>query len=133
MPRRASRTLSPAWFLAAIALLVVVVAAGKFVLGRLDDPYRTVPDLDVPAYLENSDALRGNVYKVECRIDSALAWSPLRGRLVSVEVVDGSSAILPLLVPSDLSEVNVQKGQVFEVQIEVVEHGVLVARDMRKS
>lgn len=133
MPRRASRNLHPLWILSALLILVTVALIGKFLLGRLGDPYRTVPTLDVATYLENSDALRGNVYKIEARIDSALAWSPLRGRLFSVETLDPPSALLPVLVPSNLSAINVQKGQVFEMQLEVIEHGILVARDMRKS
>ncbi len=133
MPRRASRSLHPAWIIAALLILAGVVVVGKHLLGRMDDPYRTVPELDVATYLENSDALRGNVYKIEARIDSALAWSPLSGRLVSVETLGGQPVLLPVLVPAKLSELNIQKGQVFEMQIEVVEHGMLVARDMRKS
>ena len=134
MPRRASNNLHPGWILAVVLLVGAAVLGGRLILGELEDPYRTIPELDVATYLENSDALRGNVYKADGKIDSSLAWSPERGRLISIEVhAVPDSALLPVLVPPELSEVNIQKGQGFLMQLEVIEDGILLAKDLEKS
>ncbi len=43
--------------------------------------------LDVKAYLENANSLRGNVYKIEGEVTNALAWSPSTGRLIAVRSI----------------------------------------------
>ena len=87
--------------------------------------------MDVAAYLDNANSLRGNVYKVSGTVDAALAWSPADGRLFSV-VADGGTDMLPLLVPPEFNHINVQKGQRFSFKIEVGDKGILKAEDMRK-
>lgn len=134
MPRRASKRLNPFWIAAILLVVTGAVITGRVLLNQIEDPYRTIPPLDIATYLDNSDALRGNVYKTEARIDSSLAWSPERGRLLSVEVdAPSDTALLPVLVPTELSNVNIQKGQTFLMQIEVGEDGILLARGLRKS
>lgn len=134
MPRRASASLHPAWIVATVLVIVVAVLGGRYLLIRMNDPFRTIPQMEVDAYLENSDSLRGNVYKLEGTVLNSLAWTPTEGRLFSVEV-DASSgaAILPVLIPPEFNAINIQKGQRFVIEIEVGRKGVLVAKEMRKS
>ncbi len=134
MPRRASKSINPLWIIIVCIVVIGAVILGRAFFGELDDPYRTIPELDVATYLENSDALRGNVYKADGMIDSSLAWSPVRGRLIAIEVqATPDNALLPVLVPPDLSDINIQKGQSFLLQLEVVEDGILLAKDLKKS
>lgn len=114
---------------------VLVLAAGifgtKYLFNGGTDPYRKYEELDVYSYLENSNSLRGNVYKVDCEILNSLAWSPTRGRLFSIGV-NGTST-LPLLIPADFNHINIQKGQRFTVLLEVTDNGLLRARELTKS
>ncbi len=106
---------------------------GYFLYARANDPYRTLAPLDVPVYLENSNSLKGNTYKIEGTILNSLAWSAEAGRLFSVEVQSGSDAApLPVLIPVQFNHVNIQKGQRFFFKIEVDEKGILKVRDLRK-
>ena len=114
---------------------VVALAGGYFLISRVNNPYRTMQPLDVPAYLESANSLRGNTYKMTGTIWNSLAWSPVLGRLFSVEVpsASGGVEVLPVLIPADLNRVNIQKGQRFQFKVEVNENGLLLARDLNKE
>ena len=132
MPRRASSRTRPVSLVLALLLFAGVLGGGAYLWSMLSDPYRTLTPIDVPAYLDNSDSLRGNVYKLTGTIDSELAWSPTHGRLFSV-VADGDKEnVLPLLIPAELNFMNIQKDQRFFFKIQVGEKGILTASDMRK-
>lgn len=138
MSRRASFTIHPSWIVAIVILVIVAISGGYFVIGRVNDPYRTLSPLDVPAYLENSNSLRGNSYKITGTVSNSLsdsmAWSPTSGRLFSIEVASatGSADVLPLLIPAQFNHVNIQKGQQFIFKLEVNEKGILKVLDLKK-
>lgn len=134
MPRRASFSIHPVWVAAIFILIAAAITGGYFLVGRVNDPYRTLSPLSVSAYLDNSNSLRGNSYKVTGTVWNSLAWSPTAGRLFSIEVESGNGGteILPLLIPSAFNHVNIQKGQRFTFKIEVDEKGILKAADLKK-
>jgi hypothetical protein len=134
MPRRASSSTSPVWILAAAFLLIASVAGGYFLYNNVSDPYRTLTALDVRSYLENSNSLRGNTYKISGTIANSLSWSPTVGRLFSIDVESSSGGdVLPVLIPPEFNQVNVQKGQKFNFQIEVGDKGLLKAKGIKKA
>ncbi len=94
-------------------------------------PYRTLTSLDVSAYLNSADSLRGNVYKLNGTVANQLAWAPNKGRLYSVDVNERDD-ILALLIPAEFNSLNIQKGQHYFFKIEVGDKGILRVRDIRK-
>ena len=130
MARRASSSAHPIWILAAVLLSVSAVAGGYFIYGRVSDPFRTVTSLPVEDYLQNSNSLRGNVYKVEATISKSIDWSPTVGRLFAIDV---GSDVLSVLVPPAFNHVNIERGQRYFFKIEVGEKGVLRAQDVKKA
>jgi hypothetical protein len=130
MARRASSSVHPVWMLVAAALLVAALAAGYVLFGKLSDPYRTMTPLPVEDYLKNSNSLRGNVYKLEAKVTQSLEWSPTAGRLFSVDA-DGEE--LPILVPPQFNNVNIERDQQFFFKIEVSDKGILKAQDVKKK
>jgi hypothetical protein len=67
-------------------------------------------------------------------IYQSLGYSRSKGHLFSVEVGSGGdSDIIPILVPPEMSYVNVQKGQRYIFRLEVSDSGILLAKDMKKS
>jgi hypothetical protein len=134
MPRRASSKINPLWFVA-IALLVAAAIGGGFLFFKnFNDPLRTVGTLDVALYLENANSLRGNTYRVLGTVWNSLGWSPAAGRLFAVEAGENrATELLPVLVPSQLNHVNLQKGQRFIFEVEVIDGGVLRVRSLRKE
>jgi hypothetical protein len=118
--------------MAGVVVLVVAAVVGGWVFYKnVSDPYRTLTPLDVSAYLDSADSLRGNVYKLTGTVATQLAWSPQEGRLYSVEVNDRND-ILALLIPATFNSMNIQKGQRYFFKLEVGEKGILRVRDIRK-
>src|SRR5262245_2330316 len=113
MPRRASSSAHPLWLLAA-AVLVLAAIGGGFFLRSQSDPFRTVAALPVKDYLENSNSLRGNIYKLDATVTKSIDWSAASGRLFAVE---SNGEVLALLVPPQFSAMNIERGQRFVFKI----------------
>jgi hypothetical protein len=116
--------------LIAAVLLIGAVTGGYFLFGKTADPYRTMTALPVHDYLENSNSLRGNVYKVDGTVSKSLEYSSTAGRLFSVDV---NGELVPILVPSQFNSVNIERGQRFFFKIEVGDKGILKAQDVKKA
>ena len=97
---------------------------------------RTIEDLDPSIYYENANSLRGNTYKIDAEIDSALGNSPTKGRLFSVVLKkqnqSGAPVVLPVLVPTTLSGLTIQKGQHYLMKVKVIEDGLLKVEEANK-
>ncbi|MDQ3625043.1 MAG: hypothetical protein M3463_21620 [Verrucomicrobiota bacterium] len=130
MARRASSSTHPVWMLIGVALVVGALTGGYFLYGRVSDPYRTMRNLPVQDYLENSNSLRGNVYKLDGTISQSLDWSPTAGRLFAVDGLNGE--VLPILIPAQFNHVNLERGQRYFFKIEVGDKGILRAQDVKK-
>jgi hypothetical protein len=130
MARRKKSSLQPLWIIAALVLLAAAFLGSALFQSTGNDPFRTVAVLDIPAYLDNANSLRGNIYKVEGEVSNSLAWSPSSGRLISVDVKDDT---IPVLVTNEFNAINIQKGQKFIFVIEVDENGVLKTKNLSKA
>ena len=108
MGRRASTKTNPVWVILLIVAFSITAAVGFFLFRMANDLYRTKKPLDISAYLDNSNSLRGNEYKVEGTVTSLLAWNPDEGRLISVEVKDPAPEYLPIFVPAQFNDENLQ-------------------------
>jgi len=117
---------------AALAVILVLIGAGGYILGTSSTPYRTAPELPVGEYLATSTSLRGNTYRFSGAVLNSIAWSPDEGRIVSVQPKDSDSPI-PVVIPTSLGHANIQKGQRFHFLVEVREGGVLYAIGLTKS
>ncbi len=116
----------------ALVVILLLIAAGGYFLGAGGTPYRTAPEFPVEEYLTTSSSLRGNAYRLNGTVLNSIAWSPQSGRLISVEPA-GSDSPVPIVVPAELGETNIQKGQRSHFLVEVRENGILYAKDLTKS
>ena len=133
MGRRASSKPNMMWLIPVLVLVAAGLIGGFFIFQQSDDPYRTIPSLDVQAYLDNANSLRGNVYKIEGNIQESLRWTPTSGRIFSVEVGESTQQRpLAILVPVQFNDINIQKGQKFFIKIEIVKDGVIQVLDLKK-
>ncbi len=132
MARRSRSSLNAPWLiLGALALAVLLVAGGVF-LKESGDPYRTAAPLEVAAYLENSNSLRGNIYRVQGEVRNVLGYSATEGRLISVGV-DSKEDVIPMLIPAALGQRDIEKGQKFIFLLEVTDKGILRAKELTKA
>lgn len=128
MGRRASSSVNPAWFAIAALIVVAVIAGGWALKGTVADPFRALASFPVADYLQNSNSLRGNVYKLDGVVAEQLHYSK-SARLISVEV---NGEPVPVIVPAELRDVNVQKGQRLLFKVEVGEKGEIKALGLKK-
>lgn len=128
MARRASSSVNPMWLIAAAVVLAVAVGAVLFLKDTVSDPFRALPPFPVKEYMENSNSLRGNIYRVDCVIGDQLHYTQ-GARLFTVEI---NGEPVSLVVPSEVGG-NVQKGQRFLFKVEVGNKGVLKALEARKA
>ena len=129
MARRASSSAHPLWFVAAALLALGAIAGGFFAFNRAGDPYRTMTPLPVADYLENSNSLRGNIYKFDGTISQLIEWSATAGRLFSIEA---GADVVPIVIPPALNHINLDRGQRYYFKIQVGDKGVLTAQDVKK-
>lgn len=130
-----SRGLSPGII---ILVLLLLGAAGYWTLrqGGNESSLRTVEELDPNLYYDNANSLRGNTYKIDVEIDSSLGNSPGKGRLFSVSLKKGGSGgvprVLPVLIPTSLGNLTIQKGQHYVMKVKVIENGLLKVEEANK-
>jgi hypothetical protein len=129
MARRASSSSPNLKIIGAGAGVLVLAAGGYLMFGGAQDPYRTTSPFPVKDYLENANSLRGNTYKLEAQVDKTLEVSPDSSRLLSVE---NGGDIIPLLVPSKLNGMNIERGQKLQFKVQINEKGLVVASDIRR-
>ena len=130
--RRSKNSRLPVGIGIAVLLILAAFLGSRFFGAKTSQPFRTVAPLDVETYLENANSLRGNVYKIQGEVLNSLGWSPTQGRLIAVGV-DNGRQVVPVLVTTDFSHINIQRGQRFIFLLEVDDKGILRTKDMTKS
>lgn len=130
MARRARSAPKITWLLGGLGIAAALVVAAQMLLGGR--PFRTAPEFPVEQYLGESAALRGNTYRITGRVLNSIAWSPSEGRLISVQTT-GSQSPIPIVLPPELSETNIQKEASFHFRVQVRENGILYATDIAKA
>ncbi|MEM6821804.1 MAG: hypothetical protein AAF558_07700 [Verrucomicrobiota bacterium] len=134
MPRGGHKKSSLITVLIAAGVLVLVLVGVFLFLKPASDPYRTIPELDVQIYLEDAKSVRGNTYRVQGEVSELLAWSEAKGRLISLRVeTQKGMEFIPILLPPEFADINVQKGQSYRIKVEVVSQGFIEAREIQKS
>lgn len=137
MARRAKTTVSPLHLLGILAAIMVAASIGWMLLGSKQDASITGTDLGVREYLQNSNALSNNSYRMEGVIRDRLDedWKSSDGRLFSVEVEEnGETALLPVFVPPKFNGTNIQRDQRFRFKVTVqAETGILEVTSLLKS
>jgi hypothetical protein len=134
MPRRAHQKVSGSRIWLVAASFLVLATGSVFLFQSREGPFRTVSVLPPMDYFENANSLRGNIYQLEGVITSSLGSSQSQGRLfgLRVESRDGDLP-LPILIPPDYREMNLQKGQRYRVKVRVGEDGILWVEDLSKA
>jgi len=125
---RKKKTLN--YILITTIILGLIGVLGALYVQRSSDTYRSIQQMPMEDYAENSLALVGNRYKVSGEVTTMLLRDELAGRLVAVDTKGGPIGIL---FPPTFSNRNIQKGQRIVVVGEVASNGVFKAVDFQKQ
>ncbi len=87
--------------------------------------------LNLSTFRENANSLRGNIYRIEGKVEETLRWTHDRGRLISFDANDTMISIpVPVLVPEDFSNVNIERGTSMSMVVRVDREGTLVVESI---
>lgn len=119
-------------FLIVAALLVKLVAGDLLGGGGGSKTSKgKASALNLITYRDNGNSLRGNIYRVEGRVEETLRWTPDRGRLISLEARDESVTMpVPVRVPETFQSVNIERGSELTMLVRVDRDGTLVTEDI---
>lgn len=121
-----------------VALLGFVAAAAlifRLVLGGWTSPggntgkrsARDAAMINLATYRDNANSLRGNLYRIDGKVEEMLRWTPDRGRLISLEAAEGGDVVsVPVLVPKSFDQVNLERGSDLHLVVRVDRDGTLV-------
>ena len=135
MARRAHPTTPSKLILSLVIGFLALAGVGAYFFQKDANPFRTVEKLNPSDYYENANSLRGNIYQIEGTILNSLAWNPEKGRLFSIRVITGDSKNwpLPILIPSSLRQINIQKNQSYRAKVRINDSGILLVEEVQKS
>ena len=98
--------------------------------GRTNNPFdEPLHEFPLADYMQNSNSLRGNSYKLDAVIGDQLQYTAA-ARLFAVEV---SGEPVSLLVPAEFNHLDLRKGQKYIFKVEVADKGVLRAKGVKKE
>lgn len=121
-------------FLVIAALLIHLIAGDLFGGSSGGGAARSSGNataLNLATYRDNGNSLRGNVYRIEGKVEETLRWTADRGRLISFEASDATDRIpVPVLVPGDFRNVNIERGSEMAMVVRVDRDGTLVAESI---
>jgi hypothetical protein len=113
-----------------VAALLVKLVAGDLIGGGGGGSKSSkgkASALNLLTYRDNGNSLRGNIYRVEGRVEETLRWTPDRGRLISLEARDESVTMpVPVRVPETFQSINIERGSELTMLVRVDRDGTLV-------
>ncbi|QIF03398.1 hypothetical protein [Roseimicrobium sp. ORNL1] len=138
MARRAKSQFTPLHLVAVLAGVGLLAFIGFKVLQGTgaSTGFADTSELDLREYMENSNALSNNTYRIEGTIEDRLDnWRSTQGRLFSVLLDDGKErAAVGVVVPEKFNSTNIQRGQRFKFKVTVQSGtGVLEVVDLTKA
>jgi len=87
--------------------------------------------LNLTTFRENANSLRGNIYRIEGKVEETLRWTSDRGRLISFDADDTMITIpVPVRVPEDFSNINIERGTSMSLVVRVDREGTLVVESI---
>lgn len=130
MARRASQNSSNSTILLILVAVAVVAGLGFFLMNRKPVGFDS-PSLPVDSFLDNANALRGNVYSVEGRVHSIVSRDS--GKFIHLAVDDsGREKHVFVVVPSDLQATNIEREQSYGFQVTIQKGGIPEASAVKR-
>lgn len=121
------------WGGIAAILIAIGLVAGVFLMGYLNDPYRTLEAFPVAKYLEGYRAVAGAKFRSEMRVEADLGWKEDIGRLMLFSSKDDSRPLAVMIPAAVAKSLYFTKGQTYLAELEVKEGGLIYANSIRKN
>ncbi|HEY8961264.1 MAG TPA: hypothetical protein VIM57_03600 [Luteolibacter sp.] len=133
MARRASSSLHPGLIIGIVALVGVLIFAGKSFVAKKPASFGDTAKLDIQDFLQNGNSFRGNEYVVEGKVDERLRWTSASGQVVSVQIGSGDAAeFIGIEIPPDLGKTNIDVEQRYAFRVKFRQGGIPVATGINR-
>lgn len=105
---------------------------GFFLFKTGADPLRTLEEFPIEAYLRNYESVLSTRFRADLILDADLGAELGKGRLFSFRS-PSSGRILPILILENSGQSTFEKGQRYQLEVEVRSSGVICAISCHKS
>jgi hypothetical protein len=115
-----------------IILFILIIA--YFLMNDFNkDRYRTLESVQFNEALDNHERLLGGKFKMTATVDAELGTEIGNGKLVAFRD-PSSKLVLPVLIPSSvLDNKSLNKGQEYQMEVEVLRGGLLQVNHIEKK
>jgi hypothetical protein len=120
------------WLVSSLLVLVIIGIMGYFTYKYLADPYRTLEPFPMDKYLADYRSMSGAKFKADLKVSADLGWKAETGRLM-VFTIENDNRPLVVLIPPKLGGLFFEKGQNYQVSLEVGEGGLVYADTCEKE
>ena len=120
------------WIVSSVLILVILGIIGYFSYSYLNDPFRTLKPFPMDKYLSDYRSMTGLKFKADLKVSADLGWKPETGRLMVFTVQDDNRPLV-VLIPPKLGGLEFEKGQNYQVSMDVGEGGLVYADSCEKE
>jgi len=120
------------WVVSTLLVLVIVGIVGYFSYKYLSDPYRTLKPFPMDTYLSDYRSLTGVKFKADLKVSAVLGSAPDTGRLM-VFTFQNDNRSLVVLIPQKMDGLYFEKGENYQVSLDVREGGLVYADSCEKE
>lgn len=121
------------WIILGIAAAGGIFALGAFLMGKVNDPLRTLEPFPSARYFDNYKSLAGSKFRAEVRVEADLGWKEGTGRLMLFTSQDDTRPIAVLVPFAVAKDIYFTKGQQFNAELEVREGGLIYGNRFKKN
>jgi hypothetical protein len=120
------------WIVSGLLVLVILGIVGYFFYQYLSDPYRTLKPFPMDNYLADYRSMEGATFKANLKVSADLGLNAETGRLM-VFTFQNDNRSLVVLIPPKLKDIYFEKGQNYQVSMDVREGGLVYADTCEKE
>ncbi len=120
------------WIVSSLLILVIVGILGYFSYKYLSDPYRTLQPFPMDTYLSDYRSMAGVKFKADLKVSAVLGTPSEMGRLM-VFTFQNDNRSLVVLIPPKMDGLYFEKGENYQVSLDVREGGLVYADSCEKE
>lgn len=124
---------SGVWIVIIVALFAACVLGAAWITQVWNDPYRTLEPFPVAQYLDSHQSLLGARFQGKLRVEADLGWKDSIGKLMLFSSPSDSRPLAVLIPAAVAQDIYFTKGQVYQVELEVKEGGLIYANSLKKN
>ena len=120
------------WIVSSLLILVIVGVVGYFAYQYLSDPYRTLKPFPMDTYLSDYRSMTGVKFKADLKVSAVLGTPADSGRLLVFTFLNDNRSLV-VLIPPKMNGLYFEKGENYQLSLDVREGGLVYADSCEKE